>query len=208
MGQTDIEPAQFPRAPDHALHAALLESRQRWRDFVAMATDLAEFLGGAIGLSLLFDMPLFAGLVVTGLVTMGVLMLHSRGYRPLELVIGGLVTAIGACYLVEMVLAPIDWPALAWGAVRPTLPGGSALLLAVGIIGATVMPHAIYLHSGLLTHRIPLGTDKARRRALHYSNREVVLAMLRSAPASGPRNHCAMGVTNPCLGRNRMSSGR
>ena len=146
-------------------------------EIAAMATDLAEFLGGAIGLSLLFDMPLFAGLVVTGLVTMGVLMLHSRGYRPLELVIGGLVTAIGACYLVEMVLAPIDWPALAWGAVRPTLPGGSALLLAVGIIGATVMPHAIYLHSGLLTHRIPLGTDKARRRALHYSNREVVLAL-------------------------------
>lgn len=146
-------------------------------EIAAMATDLAEFLGGAIGLSLLFGMPLFAGLVVTGIVTMAILLLDRRGYRPLELVIGALVLAIGVCYLVETLLAPIDWRALAIGSVRPALPDSSALLLAVGIIGATVMPHAIYLHSSLLSRRIPLTDEAARRTALRYSNREVILAL-------------------------------
>ena len=112
-------------------------------EVAAMATDLAEFLGGAIGLSLLFQMPLFAGMVVTAVVTYGILMFESSGFRPVELIIGSLVGIIGLCYLIEMFIAPVDWSAAALHTVLPQLADGEALLLAVGIIGATVMPHAV-----------------------------------------------------------------
>ena len=110
----------------------------------AMATDLAEFLGGAIGLSLLFGMPLLASMVITGITTYAILTLQRGGFRPIELLIGGLVGVIGASYLVELVIAPPDWSAVAFHAVVPHLDDGEAVLLAVGIVGATVMPHAIY----------------------------------------------------------------
>ena len=118
-------------------------------EIAAMATDLAEFLGGAIGLSLLFQMPLLAGMVVTGLLTYGILMFDRFGFRPFELIIGALVGVIALCYLVEMFIAPVDWSAAAVHSVLPQIADGGALLLTVGIIGATVMPHAVYLHSGL-----------------------------------------------------------
>src|ERR1700686_36657 len=124
-------------------------------EVAAMATDLAEFLGGAIGLSLLFQMPLLAGMVVTAIVTYGILMFESSGFRPIELIIGSLVGIIGLCYLTEMFIAPVDWSAAALHTVLPQLADGDALLLVVGIIGATVMPHAVYLHSGLTQARIP-----------------------------------------------------
>jgi manganese transport protein len=109
----------------------------------AMATDLAEFLGGAIGLSLLLDMPLLAGMVITGVATYAILTLQRGGFRPIELLIGGLVGVIGASYLVELLIAPPDWSAAAFHAVVPRLDDGEAVLLAVGIVGATVMPHAL-----------------------------------------------------------------
>src|SRR5260370_6709040 len=117
-------------------------------EIAAMATDLAEFLGGAIGLSLLFNMPLLAGMVVTAIVTYGILMFEGFGFRPIELIIGCMVGLIGLCYLAEMFIAPVDWLAVATGTVVPQIPDAGALLLAVGIIGATVMPHAGYLQSG------------------------------------------------------------
>ena len=113
-----------------------------------MATDLAEFLGGAIGLSLLLHIPLIAGMGVTGVLTYGILMFESRGFRPTELIIGSLVAAIALCYLVEMVIAPVDWAAAGLGSVVPRLPDAGAVTIAVGIVGATIMPHAIFLHSG------------------------------------------------------------
>jgi manganese transport protein len=143
----------------------------------AMATDLAEFLGGAIGLSLLFGLPLLAGMAVTAVVTYGLLMLERFGFRPLELIIGAIVGLIGLCYLVEMFIAPVDWAAAAFHAVTPQLADGEALLLAVGIIGATVMPHAVYLHSGLTQARVPVRDDSERRKVLRFSNQEVVLAL-------------------------------
>src|SRR5690349_16223290 len=143
----------------------------------AMATDLAEFLGGAIGLSLLFGLPLLAGMVITAIATYAILTLQRGGFPPIELVIGGLVGVIGASYLVELVIAPPDWSAVAFHAVVPHLDGGEAVLLAVGIVGATVMPHAIYLHSGLTQDRVLPRTDGERRRLLWFSNREVVLAL-------------------------------
>src|SRR6201995_2243826 len=109
-------------------------------EIAAMATDLAEFLGGAIGLSLLFGLPLLAGMVVTAALVYAILMFDRFGFRPVELVISGLVGIIAVCYLVEMLIAPVDWRAAALGTVLPGLPDAEALLLAVGIIGATVMP--------------------------------------------------------------------
>jgi len=146
-------------------------------EIAAMATDLAEFLGGAIGLALLFHIPLLAGMIVTALVTYGILLFERHGYRPLELIIGGLVGVVGLCYLAEMLIAPIDWHAAAFHAFVPEMPNADALLISVGLIGATVMPHAVYLHSGLMQDRAPARDDKDRRSLLRFSNREVVLAL-------------------------------
>jgi manganese transport protein len=146
-------------------------------EIAAMATDLAEFLGGAIGLSLLFQMPLFSGMVVTAIVTYGILMFEGFGFRPIELIIGGMVGLIGLCYLVEMLIAPVDWVAAATHTVVPQIADAGALLLAVGIIGATVMPHAVYLHSGLTQARTPVRDDAERRMVLRFSNQEVVTAL-------------------------------
>src|ERR1700739_3167720 len=125
----------------------------------AMATDLAEFLGGAIGLSLLFGMPLLVGMVITGIATYAILTLQRGGFRPIELLIGGLVGVIGASYLFDLLIAPPAWSVSAFHSGVPPLDDGEAVLLAVGIIGATVMPHAIYLHSGLTQDRVLPRTD-------------------------------------------------
>ena len=146
-------------------------------EVAAMATDLAEFLGGAIGLAILFHMPLLAGMAVTAAVTYALLLLDTRGFRPLELVIGALVAVIGFCYLVELVIAPVSWGAAARGSLVPRIPDADALTIAVGIIGATVMPHAIYLHSGLTQGRLKAPTPRERRLLLRFSNREVVAAL-------------------------------
>lgn len=146
-------------------------------EIAAMATDLAEFLGGAIGLSLLFGMPLLAGMLIMGIATYAILTMQRAGFRPLELLIGGLVGVIGVSYLVELLIAPLDWAAIAFHAVAPQLADAGAVTLAVGIIGATVMPHAIYLHSGLTQDRLVPQSDGERRRLLRFSNREVMLAL-------------------------------
>ena len=146
-------------------------------EIAAMATDLAEFLGGAIGLALLFHMPLLAGMIATAIVTYGLLTCEQFGFRPLELVIGAIVGVICLCYLAEMFIAPVDWAAVAYHSVVPQIADSEALLLAVGIIGATVMPHAIYLHSGLTQARIPVRNDADRRMVLRFSDREVVIAL-------------------------------
>ncbi len=146
-------------------------------EIAAMATDLAEFLGGAIGLSLLFDMPLLIGMAVTAVVTYGVLLFEGRGFRPMELIIGGLVAIIGLCYVLEMFIAPVDWAAAGFGLVVPSMPDATALTISVGIIGATVMPHAVYLHSGLTQNRAPARDDRERRILLRYSNWECIIAL-------------------------------
>ena len=146
-------------------------------ELAAMATDLAEFLGGAIGLSLLFGMPLLAGMVITAVLTYAILMVENRGFRPLELIIGSLVGVIAICYVAEMFIAPVDWGSAAFHMVVPQIPDSGALLIAVGIIGATVMPHAVYLHSGLTQARLPGRDDSERRKIVRLSNREVVIAL-------------------------------
>ncbi|MAS07182.1 MAG: divalent metal cation transporter [Ahrensia sp.] len=146
-------------------------------ELAAMATDLAEFLGGAIGLSLLAGVPLIWGMAITAVVTYGILLFEGRGFRFMELVIGAMVAVIGLCYLVELFLAPVDWGMAALGIVTPQLPDRDALLISVGIVGATVMPHAVFLHSGLTQYRTVARDDRERKMLVRFSNREVVLAL-------------------------------
>jgi manganese transport protein len=146
-------------------------------EVAAMATDLAEFLGGAIGLALLFHVPLVAGMAATAVVTYGILMFEGTGFRPVELIIGGLIGLIGLCYLAELAIAPVDWGAAAYHTLVPELADREALLLTVGIIGATVMPHAIFLHSGLTQARLSVRNDAEKRQVLRFSNQEVVVAL-------------------------------
>ena len=146
-------------------------------EVAAMATDLAEFLGGAIGLALLFNLPLLVGMAITAIATYGILMFERRGYRALELAIGALVGIIALCYLAELLVAPVDWGAVALGSFIPHMPDAEALTISVGIIGATVMPHALYLHSGLTQNRARARNDHERRALLRFSNREVVAAL-------------------------------
>ena len=146
-------------------------------EIAAMATDLAEFLGGAIGLALLFGMPLLAGMIITAIATYVILTLQRGGFRPIELLIGVLIAVIGTSYLIELVIAPPDWRAAAFHSVVPRLDGTDAVLLAVGIVGATVMPHAIYLHSGLTQARILPRDNREKRKLIGFSHHEVVLAL-------------------------------
>jgi manganese transport protein len=146
-------------------------------EIAAMATDLAESLGAAIGLSLLFGLPLLPGLLITFTVTYAMLLLQGRGFRPIEMLIAAFIAVIVVCYVIELFVAPPNWRLFAYHSVVPQLAGPDSVMLAVGIIGATVMPHAIYLHSSLTQQRMPARTDAERRRILRFSNREVLLAL-------------------------------
>ena len=145
-------------------------------EIAAMATDLAEFLGAPSGCRCCSH-PAVRRHDRDRVLTYGLLMFEAFGFRPLELIIAAIVGVIGLCYLAEMFIAPIDWAAAAFHTVTPQLADAQALLLAVGIIGATVMPHAIYLHSGLMQARLPLRNDTERRKVLRFSNWEVVIAL-------------------------------
>src|SRR5262249_24543608 len=124
-----------------------------------------------------WHIPRLAGAPAPAALTYGLLPCQQLGFRPLELVIGAIVGLICVCYLIEMFIAPVDCRAALFHTITPQLADGEALLLAVGIIGATVMPHAIYLHSGLTQARVPVHSDDDRRLVLRYSNREVIIAL-------------------------------
>jgi manganese transport protein len=146
-------------------------------EIAAMATDLAEFIGGAIGLSLLTGTSLFSGMVATAIITYAILVFGGANFRRIELAIGAFVAVIGICYLVELLIAPVNWGAALHGMMTPRIADSGALTLAVGIVGATVMPHAIYLHSSLTQSRTLLLSDAQRARVLRFSNREVIVAL-------------------------------
>jgi manganese transport protein len=146
-------------------------------EVAAMATDLAESVGAAIGISVLFHLPLLAGLLITFAITWGLLGFQSRGFRPLELIIALFVGIIGLAYLIELFIAPPEWGQFLYHSVVPQLSGADSVTLAVGIVGATVMPHAIYLHSAMMTNRVQATTERERWRLVSYSNREVLVAL-------------------------------
>jgi manganese transport protein len=146
-------------------------------EIAAMATDLAEFLGGSIGLSLLTGISLLSGMAATAIITYAILMFGGSSFRRIELCVGAFVVVIGVCYVIELFIAPVSWGAALHGMTTPKIADSGALMIAVGIVGATVMPHAIYLHSALTQSRTLLLSDAQRRRVLRFSNREVVAAL-------------------------------
>ena len=153
-------------------------SRMMWvqAELVAIATDLAEVIGGAIALHLLFGIPLFLGGVITGIVAFALLALQGRGYRPFELAIAGLLGVILLGFLSTLLRIPVDGGNLVAGLV-PQFDGTDSLLLATGILGATVMPHVIYLHSALTQSRMPADTPAKRRFLLRRQQVDVVVGM-------------------------------
>ncbi|MGY1741217.1 MULTISPECIES: Nramp family divalent metal transporter [unclassified Blastococcus] len=145
-------------------------------ELVAMATDLAEVIGGAIALNLLFGLPLLTGGLITGAVAFGLLALQGRGERRFQAAITGLFAVILIGFLVMLLRAPVDPGAAASGLV-PRFDGAESLVLATGILGATVMPHAIYLHSALIPRGIELASAQQRRAALRVQRADVLTAM-------------------------------
>src|SRR6266568_2243327 len=146
-------------------------------EVIAMATDLAEFLGAAVGIKLLLGIPLFPAAVITGVITFLILGLQRFGFRPLEAVITAFVIVIGVCYLGELWFAHPPLGTVAKHAVVPEFAGNESVLLAVGILGATVMPHVIYLHSALTQRRIVPRNDQEARTLYRYTRIDVLIAM-------------------------------
>jgi len=147
-------------------------------ELIAMATDLAEFLGAAIGIKLLLGIALFPAAVITGVITFLILGLQRYGFRPLEAVITAFVAVIGICYLGELWIVHPPLAEVAKHAVLPEFNGNESVLLAVGILGATVMPHVIYLHSALTQHRIVPRNDEEAKTLYRYTRIDVLIAMV------------------------------
>ena len=146
-------------------------------EIAAIATDLAEFIGAAIGFQLLFSIPLIWGAVLSAITTMLILSLDRYGFRPLEAVISSFVGVISLCYLTELMLGSPDWKAVGYHAFTPQFSGTESIILASAILGATVMPHAIFLHSALTQDRIVVRDDSQLRMLFHYELLDVFLAM-------------------------------
>ena len=146
-------------------------------EIVAMATDLAEFLGAALGFYLLLGVPLWIAALLTAVATFLILSLERFGFRPLEMVISGFVGIIAVSYLVETILDKPPLGQVLFHMVVPELRGPESVLLAVGILGATVMPHAIYLHSALMQSRIVVREPGKLRRLLRFEITDVSIAM-------------------------------
>ncbi len=146
-------------------------------EIIAMATDLAEFLGAAIGFHLLFGIGLFPAAVITGITTFAILGLQNFGFRPFEAVIIGFVGVISVCYIAELWYAHPPLGTVAKHAVVPQFNGSESLLLAVGILGATVMPHVIYLHSALMQDRIVPRDEREAKKLFRYTKIDVIIAM-------------------------------
>ena len=145
-------------------------------EIVAMATDLAEFIGAALGLNLVFGIPLFPAALITAVIAFGVLALQQRGYRRFEIAIIALLAVVflGFGYDLLMVGVPVGEVI---GGLRPRLAGSDSVLLVAGIVGATVMPHAVYLHSALTKDRIGTDGEDQRRHLLRYVRLDVFVGL-------------------------------
>jgi manganese transport protein len=146
-------------------------------EIAAMATDLAEFLGAAIGFNLLLHIPLFLAGLMTGVATFAILALQRYGFRPMEAVIGLLIAVIAGSYLIEAFMARPDAGQVVFHAVTPSFGGAGGAVLAVGILGATVMPHVIYLHSALTQDRVPAPSLRDKRRVFAFERFDIWVAL-------------------------------
>ena len=146
-------------------------------EIVAIATDMAEFVGAAIGLNLLFGVPLFPAGLITAVVAFGVLALQQRGYRRFELAIAAMLALVALGFVYDLVAVGNQSASGILDGLSPGLDGSASLLLVVGIIGATVMPHVVYLHSALTQDRMPARDDAERRRLLRWLRIDVVVGL-------------------------------
>ena len=146
-------------------------------ELVAMATDMAEFLGAALAFNILFGMPLMYAGLATAIATFLILGLERYGFRPLESVITALVGVVAVCYVIETVLDHPRWAPVFFNTVTPRFSGSESVLLAVGILGATVMPHVIFLHSALTQGRIVARDIRQMRILYRYEVVDVAIAM-------------------------------
>ena len=147
-------------------------------EVIAMATDLAEFIGAAIGIHLLFpSIPLFMAGIITGFAAFGILSLQARGFRGFEAVITVLVAVIVGAFAFEVILARPSVGQVATGLLIPRFSGTESVLLGAGILGATVMPHVIYLHSALTQRRVVGATEEEQRKIFNFERWDVVIAM-------------------------------
>ena len=144
---------------------------------IAMATDLAEVLGAALGLHLLFGMPLFPAGLLAGAGAFGILALQRYGFRRLEAVVAGMVGVIVVAFAFEVVLARPDPGGIASHLFVPRFDGSESVLIAAGILGATVMPHVVYLHSALTQNRIPGRNEAEKRKIQRFERIDVIIAM-------------------------------
>ncbi len=147
-------------------------------ELVAMATDLAEFLGAAVALNLLFHMPLWVAGILTAIITFLILGLERYGFRPLEAVITGFLAVIAISYVIELFLGHPEWGLVARSTFVPHFTNSESILLATGILGATVMPHAIFLHSALTQGRVVVKKPEQQRRLFRFEIIDVVIAMV------------------------------
>lgn len=146
-------------------------------EIVAIATDLAEFLGAALAFNLLFGLTLMEGALLTGVVTYGALLMQRFGFRVMEIIIGAMIMAVAMGFLFETVISRPDTVPLLRGLFVPGFADSYALYLAAGILGATIMPHVIYLHSALSQRRIDTRTAAQRTRAMKYYRWDVIIGM-------------------------------
>ena len=147
-------------------------------ELVAMATDLAEFLGAAVALNLLFGLPLWIAGLLTAVITFVILSLERYGFRPLEAVITGFLAIIAIGYVIELFLGHPDWAAISYNTFVPHFSNSESILLGAGILGATVMPHALFLHSALTQGRVVVKKPEQLRRLFHFEIIDVVIAMV------------------------------
>jgi manganese transport protein len=170
MNLAEVSRMRFPRP---AVFGLWIQA-----EVIAMATDLAEFIGAAIGIHLLFPaIPLFAAGIITAFAAFGILSLQSRGFRGFEALITVLVGVIVASFAFESVLSRPSLSGVAGGLFIPRFDGTESILLGAGILGATVMPHVIYLHSALTQRRVVGVTDKQKEKIFRFERWDVVIAM-------------------------------
>ncbi len=147
------------------------------QELCAMAIDLAEFLGAAIGLNILFHIPLLAAGLITGVITFLILGLQQYGFRPIEAIITALVGAIALCYVVETFIVKPSLGGIVGSFTPPKFAGTASIVLGIGILGATVMPHVIYLHSSLTQGRIVADKDDRARKLFRFNTIDIIIAM-------------------------------
>jgi manganese transport protein len=146
-------------------------------ELVAIFTDLAEFLGAALGFNLLLGIPMWIAGILTGITTFIVLALERRGFRSLEAVISAMVGMVALSYVIETIIVKPVWGEVLYHSVVPAFSGSESILLAAGILGATVMPHAIYLHSALMQGRVVVKKPTLLKRLFRYELVDVLIAM-------------------------------